>query len=321
MTEQLLLIAEAEDGGKRADAFLASRLEELSRSAIQKRIAAGDVYLNDDPCEKNTLVKPGDRFLVTLPEPAPDRAVPQNMPLEIVYEDQELLVVNKPKGMCVHPAPGNPDGTLVNALLYHCQGRLSGINGVMRPGIVHRIDKDTSGLLLVAKTDRAHASLAAQIAAHSLERCYEAVVYGALQPVQGRIDRPIARSTRDRKKMAVCPKGEGRNAQTRYETLGIYELQNQKLSHMRFVLETGRTHQIRVHCASVGHPVVGDGVYGDGMRNGRLFPGLVGQCLHARTVGFDHPVTGERMTFTSSLPEYFEKVLTKLQKSGIIREN
>ena len=242
-------------------------------------------------------------------EPPPEvlDVTPQNIPLDIVYEDGDLLVVNKPKGMVVHPAPGNPDGTLVNALLYHCGGSLSGINGVIRPGIVHRIDKDTSGLLIVAKNDRAHQSLAEQIAVHSFTRIYNAVVYGNLKTEEGTISAPLGRHPADRKRMAVLSSG-GREAVTHYRVL-------ERFSGFTLVecrLETGRTHQIRVHMAHIGHPVAGDPVYGPK----KCITELHGQCLHARVIGFVHPATGEYLEFDSGLPPYFQQFLSKLRSRG-----
>lgn len=237
---------------------------------------------------------------VTIPAPVPLNAVPQDIPVEIVYEDEDLLVVNKPKGMVVHPAPGNYDGTLVNALLYHCRGRLSSINGVIRPGIVHRIDKDTSGLLIVAKNDAAHAMLAEQIKAHSFTRIYNAVVYGGFQVEEGVVDAPIGRNPNDRMKMCVIQQNS-RDAVTHYRVLErLAEFTNLELR-----LETGRTHQIRVHMAYIGHPVAGDPVYGPK----KVIARLGGQCLHARTIGFIHPATKKYMEFTSELPKYYQDFL------------
>ena len=241
-------------------------------------------------------------LLVTAPEPEPIDLVPQDIPLDIPYEDGDVIVVNKPVGMVVHPAPGHPDGTLVNALLYHCGASLSGINGQLRPGIVHRIDRDTSGLLIAAKNDRAHLALAAQLADHSLFRLYHAVVLGGFRAESGTVDAPIARHKTDRKRMAVCRPGEGREAVTHYQVLdsrGGY-------SHITCRLETGRTHQIRVHMASIGHPLLGDPVYG------KAAPGLAGQCLHAARLTFTHPATGEVMTVDAPLPGYFTAALGRL---------
>lgn len=304
--EQREFAVEAEDAGQRIDRFLAGEDTGLSRSALQNLIAEGHVLANGRPAAKNRKLKAGDTILVEIPDAAPIAAVPQDIPLDIVYEDADLLVVNKPKGMVVHPAPGNPDGTLVNALLYHCGESLSGINGVIRPGIVHRIDKDTSGLLMVAKNDRAHQSLAAQIAAHSFTRVYSAVVYGNLKTDEGTVSAPIARHPNDRKKMAVVP--GGREAVTHYRVLE--RLPGFTLAECR--LETGRTHQIRVHMAHIGHPVAGDPVYGPR----QCIAALHGQCLHARKLGFVHPATGEYMEFDSGLPPYFTDFLEKLRRKG-----
>ncbi len=306
MGETLLFCPEPEDAGNRLDAFLALNLEGKTRSAVQKLMDQGKVLVNGKTGRKNDKVKPGDSIQVEIPEPEPLELLPQDIPLDIVYEDEHLLVVNKPKGMVVHPAPGNPDGTLVNALLYHCGESLSGINGVIRPGIVHRIDKDTSGLLMVAKNDLAHQSLAAQIAAHTFTRMYNTVVYGNLKTDEGTISAPIARHPTDRKKMAVVP--GGREAVTHYRVLE--RLPGFTLVECR--LETGRTHQIRVHMAHIGHPVAGDPVYGPK----KCITSLNGQCLHARLLGFVHPATGEYMEFDSGLPPYFTDFLEKLRRKG-----
>lgn len=302
--ETFRLAAGQEDQGKRLDVFVSSRLQDLSRSAVQRLIEEGSITMNGGKPNKKSKVKREDVVCVTVPDPVPMEAHPEDIPLDVVYEDEDLLVVNKPKGMVVHPAPGNPDGTLVNALLYHCRGNLSGIGGVLRPGIVHRIDKDTSGLLMVAKNDFAHQNLAAQIQAHSFLRLYEAVVYGGFQQDSGVVDAPIGRHPSDRKKMAVVP--EGREAVTHYEVVERYP----GFTHLRLRLETGRTHQIRVHMASLGHPVAGDAVYGPK----KVLSSLRGQCLHARTLGFEHPRDGRYLEFSSPLPDYFMKFLSELQK-------
>lgn len=292
--------------GQRLDKLLSRELPELSRSALQSLIAKGCVTSGGKALSKSAKLPLGQEVTVLLPAPAPLEVEAQNIPLDIVYEDGDLLVVNKPKGMVVHPAPGNPDGTLVNALLYHCGQSLSGINGVIRPGIVHRIDKDTSGLLMVAKNDLAHQSLAAQIAAHTFTRMYNTVVYGNLKTDEGTISAPIARHPTDRKKMAVVP--GGREAVTHYRALE--RLPGFTLVECR--LETGRTHQIRVHMAHIGHPVAGDPVYGPK----KCITSLNGQCLHARLLGFVHPATGEYMEFDSGLPPYFTDFLEKLRRKG-----
>ncbi len=306
MPDRLEWTAEAAAAGSRLDAFLAGQMEK-TRSSVQKLIEEGNVRVNGSPAGKNTRLREGDRVEAVEPPPEVLDVTPQNIPLDIVYEDGDLLVVNKPKGMVVHPAPGNPDGTLVNALLYHCGGSLSGINGVIRPGIVHRIDKDTSGLLIVAKNDRAHQSLAEQIAVHSFTRIYNAVVYGNLKTEEGTISAPLGRHPADRKRMAVLSPG-GREAVTHYRVL-------ERFSGFTLVecrLETGRTHQIRVHMAHIGHPVAGDPVYGPK----KCITELHGQCLHARVIGFVHPATGEYLEFDSGLPPYFQQFLSKLRSRG-----
>lgn len=288
----------------RADAVLSAAVDGLTRSAAQKWMEEGRVILNGKPVKKNAPLKPGDTLLVSPPQPQDIDLVPQDIPLDIVYEDDDVVVVNKPVGMVVHPAPGHPDGTLVNALLYHCKESLSGINGERRPGIVHRIDRDTSGLLIVAKNDKAHLALAAQLQDHSLFRLYHAVVVGGFKEESGTVDAPLARHPVDRKRMAVCRTGEGREAVTHWQVVdsqGGY-------SHITCRLETGRTHQIRVHMASIGHPLVGDVVYG----SKKPFPGLAGQCLHAACLTFTHPTTGERMTVEAPLPDWFTKTLQRL---------
>lgn len=289
----------------RLDKALCTLDDTLTRASAVRLTESGDVTLNGKTASKSDKVKIGDIVEITYPEPVSSEAVPQDIPLDIIYEDDDLLVVNKPKGMVVHPAAGNPDGTLVNALLYHCGDSLSGIGGVVRPGIVHRIDKDTSGLLMVAKNDAAHLKLSEQIKEHSFTREYEAVIIGHLKEQKGSIDAPIGRSKNDRKKMAVTELNS-KNAVTRYEVLEEYP----GFSYVRLRLETGRTHQIRVHMAYLGHPLAGDGVYG-GRNAERIMEG--GQCLHARKIGFIHPTTGKYMEFTSPLPEYFTKFLEKLR--------
>ena len=289
--------------GQRIDRYLSDELEDRSRSYIQKIMKEGYVKVNQKPVKSNYRLSFGDSVEVTLPEAKEPDIVPENIPLDILYEDQDIILINKPKGMVVHPAAGNPDGTLVNALLYHCHGRLSSINGVIRPGIVHRIDKNTSGLLIVAKTDSAHNFLAAQIKEHSFTREYEAVLTGGrLKTPIGTVDAPIGRSKYDRKKMCVTEQNS-KHAVTHYEVLeelGQYSL-------VKFRLETGRTHQIRVHSAYIGHPVYGDDVYGKAVK------GIEGQCLHAKKIGFIHPATKEYMEFDSELPDYFQAVLKKLR--------
>lgn len=288
------------DSGIRADKFISDN-SEISRSYAVTLMENKSCLLNNLPCEKNYKLKEGDILEIVIPEKETVEIRAENIPLDIVYEDKDLLVVNKPKGMVVHPAPGHYSGTLVNALMYHCKDSLSGINGVIRPGIVHRIDKDTSGLLIVAKNDTAHNGLAQQIKLHSFTRKYEAVVMGRVRE-NGTVNAPIARHKTDRKKMAVS--SEGREAITHYEVIADYD----KYSHLRLTLETGRTHQIRVHMAYIGHFVAGDEVYGDGKPKW-----LNGQCLHAKEIGFVHPITKQELYFTSPLPDYFEKMLKQIR--------
>lgn len=295
-------------GGQRADQFLAASLNSLTRSAAQRLLEEGRVICQGKALKKNDRLKEGVPLTVVIPDPTPVEILPQDIPLDVVYEDEDVIVVNKPVGLVVHPAPGHPDGTLVNALLYHCGQSLSGINGQLRPGIVHRIDRDTSGLLIAAKNDAAHLSLAQQLQDHSLYRAYEAVVLGGFREDEGTISLPIARHPTDRKKMAVNHLN-GRPAVTHWKVLARYP----GYTHLACRLETGRTHQIRVHMAAQGHPVLGDPVYG-GVRKG--FPELVGQCLHARRLTFRHPRTGERITLECPLPDYFQAVLTRCRRLG-----
>ena len=302
MSETVSLSVPAEASGTRADRYISDNIA-LTRSAVQSLMEKGLVLADGKPAAKNLKLRGGESLTVEIPEPEPMDAVPEDIPLDIVYEDADLLVVNKPKGMVVHPAHGNYTGTLVNALLHHCGNSLSGINGVIRPGIVHRIDKNTSGLLIVAKNDAAHLKLAEQIKVHSFTREYEAVVTGVMKEQSGTVDAPIGRHKTDRKKMCVTTENS-RNAVTHYEVLKQYG----GYAHLRLRLETGRTHQIRVHMAYIGHPVMGDDVYGKPCK------GLEGQCLHARKIGFVHPSTGQYMEFSSELPEYFQAVLRKLEK-------
>ena len=289
--------------GERLDVFLASNLSGLTRSAAQKLLEAGYVTLDGAVVRKNHRTSPGEEYTVLQDEPEEPSAVPQDIPLDVVYEDADVIVVNKPRGMVVHPAPGHPDGTLVNALLSHCGGSLSGIGGVRRPGIVHRIDKDTSGLVIAAKNDRAHLSLSAQLSARTLTREYDAIVRGTMKDDYGTINAPIGRHQTDRKRQAVR-ENNSRPAITHYEVVARYN----GYTHVRCRLETGRTHQIRVHMAYIGHPVLGDVVYG------RKKPelGLSAQCLHAQKLKFIHPATNEPMEFSANLPEYFKKVLKTL---------
>lgn len=302
MPDLITLIIPNEASGERLDKWLS--LQEalaLTRSAIQSRIKEQKVLVDGKPVNKNYRADAGKTVTIEMPEPVPLELVPENIPLDIIYEDDDLLVVNKPKGMVVHPAPGNYTGTLVQALLYHCGDRLSGINGVIRPGIVHRIDKLTSGLLMVAKNDASHLGLSAQIEEHTFTREYQAVCIGHMKEQSGTINAPIGRHPVDRKKMAVTYKNS-KSAVTHYEVLAEYK----GYSHLRLQLETGRTHQIRVHLSSVGHPILGDDVYG------KPFKGIDGQCLHAAKLGFIHPTSHKYMEFTSPLPDYFEEVLRKI---------
>lgn len=303
--EQREFIVEAEAAGQRIDRFLSGEDTGLSRSALQGLVAEGHVLCNGKSIAKSLKLKAGDTILLEIPDAKPIEAVPQDIPLDIVYEDDHLLVVNKPKGMVVHPAPGNPDGTLVNALLWHCKGSLSGIGGEIRPGIVHRIDKDTSGLLVVAKDNETHLSLSQQFAVHSIARVYHTVVYGGFAADDGFVEGNIGRHPVDRKRMAVVPKG-GKAAYTAYHV----EERFPAFTHLSVRLRTGRTHQIRVHLASIGHPVAGDAVYGPR----KVITQLEGQCLHAKTLGFIHPATGAYVEFDSPLPEYFTAFTGRLQK-------
>ncbi len=298
----ILFLAEPEEA-VRLDVFLADYLDTVSRSFLQKLIADGRVLVDGEQKKKNYLVEGGERISVDLPEPEPLDIPAEDIPLEIVFEDEDVLVVNKPKGMVVHPAAGHHSGTLVNALLYHCGDDLSGINGVLRPGIVHRIDRDTTGLLAVCKNDAAHASLAAQLKAHSVTRVYTAIAQGHFREPEGTVDKPIARDKKDRLRMAVDPLGKP--AVTHYKVLE--EMKGYSLTECR--LETGRTHQIRVHLSSIGHPLMGDELYG--ARKNALSPD--GQLLHAGVLGFVHPRTGEYLEFTAPLPEAFERVLDALR--------
>ena len=291
--------------GVRIDAFLAETVEQLSRSAAQQLLEKGGITVNGKAVKKNYKTHDGDEITVELPEPEPVELLPEKIPLDIRYEDEDVVVINKPKGLVVHPAPGHWSGTLVNALMYHCGDSLSGINGQLRPGIVHRIDMDTSGLLIVAKNDFAHQALAEQLKDHSLSRIYEAIVVGNIRADSGTIDAPIGRHPVDRKKMTVTEKNS-RPAVTHYQVVARYS----GYTHLRLRLETGRTHQIRVHLAWQNHPIVGDMVYGRGKELG-----LTSQCLHARSLTFRHPRTGKLVTVECELPEYFQTVLKKLGAS------
>ena len=304
MSETIELTVQAEDTGSRIDKYISDNIEQLTRSAVQGLLEKESILVSGRSVSKNYKLRAGDTVTVEIPEPEPMDAQPEDIPLDIVYEDDDLLVVNKPKGMVVHPAHGHYTGTLVNALLHHCGDSLSGINGVIRPGIVHRIDRFTSGLLIVAKNDESHRHLAQQIKEHSFTREYEAVACGHFKQTEGTVDAPIGRHKTDRKKMCVTQENS-RNAVTHYTVLHQYG----GYAHVRLRLETGRTHQIRVHLSYIGHPVLGDDVYG------KPYKGIEGQCLHARKIGFIHPSTGEYMEFTSDLPDYFQAVLRKLEKT------
>lgn len=297
------------EGGGRLDKTLAVLMPDMTRSYLQKIIEQGLVSVNGKTADKKTKVCDGDIIEAEIPDSEKLELEPENIPLEIAYEDDDLLVVNKPKGMVVHPAAGHSGGTLVNALLYHCGDSLSGINGVERPGIVHRIDMMTSGLLIVAKNDFAHKSLAEQIKEHSFTRRYEAVVVGNIKEDSGTVNAPIGRHPIDRKKMAVTDKNS-RHAITHYEVLQRFFVGGATYTHVRLTLETGRTHQIRVHMAYIGHPVVCDPVYGGAKQQ---FACCEGQCLHAREIGFVHPRDGRTISLTSELPQYFNDVLHKLK--------
>ena len=300
--ETLTLRPTEADAGQRVDAWLAARAEGLTRSAAQRLLEEGRVTWNGKALAKNHRLTGAETLTVSLPDPEPLDAVPQDIPLDVVFEDADVIVVNKPKGLVVHPAPGHPDGTLVNALLHHCGGSLSGVGGALRPGIVHRIDRDTSGLIIAAKNDFAHQALAAQLQDHSLARTYECIAVGGFREDRGTVDAPIGRHPADRKKMAVVP--TGRPAVTHWEVLERFP----GFTHLRCRLETGRTHQIRVHLSSIGHPILGDEVYG------RAVPGLQGQCLHAVGLRFVHPRTGEVMELSCPLPEDFRVQLRKLER-------
>ena len=299
------MILTADTAGERLDAFVARSVKGLSRSGAQKLLEEGCITLNGRPGKKNDKLSPGDQVTVTVPEPKAVEIVPTEMTLDIVYEDEDLLVLNKPKGLVVHPAAGHQEDTLVNGLLYALGDKLSGINGELRPGIVHRIDKDTSGLLAVAKNDLAHTVLASQLKDHSMARTYEAIVCGSFREDRGTVDAPIGRHPSDRKKMCVTERNSKR-AVTHWEVVARYR----GYTHIRCRLETGRTHQIRVHMAHIGHPILGDTVYGH--KKPEL--GQDSQCLHAGALCFTHPRTGLPVMVFAPLPRYFEEVLCKLRK-------
>ena len=302
--EPILLQTSEEDRGARLDAFLAHAMEDLTRSAAAKAIEEGRVLVSGKVPSKSLKLTGNETIEFTPEEPAPIDAVPQDIPLDVVYEDDDVIVVNKPSGLVVHPAPGHPDGTLVNALLYHCGASLSGVGGALRPGIVHRIDRDTSGLIIAAKNDYAHQFLSAQLADHTLARTYECIVVGNLREDSGTVDAPIARDSRDRKRMAVV--SGGRRAVTHWTVLARYP----GYTHVQCRLETGRTHQIRVHMAYLGHPILGDTVYGAK----KPVPGLTGQCLHAVGLQFIHPRTKELVSLSCPLPGEFTAALRKIDR-------
>lgn len=302
--DYMTLIVEKDDVNTRLDIFVTDNIDEISRNSVQKLLQNGNIKVNGEIKKSNYKLKYNDLIEVYIPEAKEISIIPENIPLDIFYEDKEIIIVNKPKGMVVHPANGHFSGTLVNALLYHCAGELSGINGEMRPGIVHRIDKDTSGLLMVAKTNFSHQFLAKQLEEHSITRKYNAVVFNKLKEEEGTINAPIGRSPKDRKKMAVT-NNHNRHAVTHYkviEHLGKFDM-------VELQLETGRTHQIRVHMSYIGHPLLGDEVYGTKKQPFKL----EGQVLHAKVLGFIHPVTKKYLEFEAPLPEYFEKLLKNLR--------
>lgn len=290
--------------GDRIDKFLSEQCEELSRSFLQKLLKAGEIFVNGRPVKASYRVVDGDSILFEVPEATEPEILPEDIPLDIVYEDHDVILVNKPKGMVVHPAAGHYTHTLVNALMYHCREDLSGINGVLRPGIVHRIDMDTTGILIACKNDLAHNSIAAQLKEHSITRRYEAIVHGVLKDEEGTVDAPIGRNPQDRKKMCINHQN-GKQAVTHYRVLKRFH----DFTHIECRLETGRTHQIRVHMASIGHPLLGDAVYGPSKCPYKL----QGQTLHAGVLGFVHPRSGEYMEFRAPRPEYFERLLKILQ--------
>lgn len=297
-------LVEEDDEGDRLDVYLADQFVDMSRSYIQKIIKDKKVTVNGKIEKSKYLVKEEDKIVIEIPKPKVLEVVPQDIPIEIVYEDDDIIIVNKPQGMVVHPAPGNYEGTLVNAILYHCKGNLSSINGVIRPGIVHRIDKDTSGILMIAKNNNAHNCLAEQLKDHSITREYEFICHGVFKEDNVTVDRPIGRNPKDRLKMAIVP--NGKRAVTHFEVIERFN----GYTHVRARLETGRTHQIRVHAMSINHPLVGDPVYGP--KNSKIK--LNGQALHAKKLGFIHPTTKEYIEFDSELPDYFQKLLEKLRK-------
>ncbi|WP_294236778.1 RluA family pseudouridine synthase [Pseudobutyrivibrio sp.] len=302
MDESLIVIEEPSDAGIRIDKFLASAIPDKSRSHYQKAIDNGLVLVNGKTVKSKYQTRLGDEIVISIEPVKEIDILPEDIPIDILYEDNDVIVVNKPKGMVVHPAPGHYSGTLVNALMFHCKDSLSGINGEIRPGIVHRIDMNTTGSLLVCKNDKAHNDIAAQIKVHSVNRIYKGIVIGNFKEEEGTVDAPIGRNPKDRKKMAVVP--NGREAVTHFTVLEQFK----GYSYVQFKLETGRTHQIRVHMAHIGHPLLGDDVYGKPVKN------LEGQTLHAQTLGFKQPTTGEYVEVNAPLPSYFEELLNKYRK-------
>ena len=303
--QEFTFIVDASSEGQRIDLFLTEHMEGQSRSYLQKLLKDGAVYVGEKIAKSNYKVRTNDQICLELPDPVELEVEARAMDLDILYEDEDVILINKPKGMVVHPAAGHTDDTLVNGLMHHCQGNLSGINGVLRPGIVHRIDKDTTGVIVVCKNDNAHNSLAEQLKVHSITRRYRALVHGNIKATEGTVDAPIGRNEKDRLKQAINEKN-GKPAVTHYKVLESFK----NFTYIECQLETGRTHQIRVHMSSLGHPLVGDELYGPAKCP---FP-LEGQTLHAMVLGFDHPTTGEYVEFTAPLPEYFEKLLEKLRK-------
>ena len=301
---QFLVIDEEE--GSRLDVYLSEQLGDMSRSYIQKLIKEKKVKVNEKIEKAKYLVKENDNISIEIPKPKTLEIIPQDIPIDIVYEDDDLLIVNKPQDMVVHPAPGNYENTLVNAILYHCEGNLSSINGVIRPGIVHRIDKDTSGLLMIAKNNNSHNYLSEQLKDHSITREYEFICHGVMKEDKITVNKPIGRNPKDRLKMAVVK--DGKHAVTHFEVINRYE----NFTHVKATLETGRTHQIRVHALSLNHPLVGDPIYGP--KNNKF--GVKGQVLHAKKLGFIHPTTKEYVEFDSELPEHFKNIIKKLNKNS-----
>lgn len=312
-------VIDEENAGGRLDVYVSTWLPEVTRSRVQNLLSDGLILVDGKQVKAGYKLKNGNAVRVTLPEPKELSAKPEPMELSIVYEDKDLAIVDKPRGLVVHPAAGHEDGTLVNGLLYHFQGNLSGINGILRPGIVHRIDKDTSGLLAICKSDRAHQGMSHLLKTHDIERVYHAVVQGNFRQTEGVIDAPIGRMDSDRKKM--CVRADGRRAVTHYRVLEQFD----GFAYLEVRLETGRTHQIRVHMKSIGHPLLGDEVYGSGRDNSaaerklKSMPFWPGQILHAKVLGFVHPITGQYMEFDSQLPEYFQTVLDLLRKTNAVK--